>query len=357
VLKSFRRMTSRDWSGSWHTLRTEVVRVREAPGSRSVAVRAGLSVLIALLVLSSVDHLDWALYATFGAFASVYGGPVRSALRWRLQVALGLLLTAAVGCGTLVALSPDRRWIAVPICALWAGLAAALSDRYAWRPPGPMFAVFAVAACASVPVPVRDVAAAMGVAAATATLAVALGALEAWWAPQARIGDPSTVYHPPHRQRIQIIRCSAAVLVAGTIATASGIGHPYWAMVAAVVPLAAHTYIGQVTRGVHRVLGTAIGLLVAAVLLQIPLPIVVAVLVASGLQGTAEVLVARNYGAALIAITPLALLLGQLADRQPVGRLLVDRSLETTIGVAVGLLAVVVTREHRGPGPVPQTDR
>ena len=36
------------------------------------------------------------------------------------------------------------------------------------------------------------------------------------------------------------MRCAVSVLLACAIATCSGIGHSYWAMVAAVVPLTAH---------------------------------------------------------------------------------------------------------------------
>ena len=51
-------------------------------------------------------------------------------------------------------------------------------------------------------------------------------------------------------------------------------------------------------------------------------------------------LVGRNYGLALVFITPMALLMGQLAVEQPVGPLLVDRLVETVIGTTVDLAVV-----------------
>jgi hypothetical protein len=317
----------------------DLVQVRPAPDAHRVAIRAALTVLIALAVLAALGRLEWSAYATFGAFASVYGGAVPTRRRWRTQAALGLLLTAAVATGALVALSPDRRRLSIPVAAGWAVLAAALSDRHRWRPPGPMIPVFAVATCAAIP----STPAAPVVALAAAALAVGLGAAEG--ARSTREAEPAPE-PPAGRQVVQAVRCGVAVTVAGVAATASGIGHPYWAMVSALVPLAAFTLRAQLVRGVHRAVGTFAGLGLAAVLLLPEMPPVAVVLVVVVLQGAAELLVVRHYGAALVMITPLALLLGQLGDPQPVGRLLADRLLETAIGVAVGLIVAVVTRRR-----------
>ena len=77
------------------------------------------------------------------------------------------------------------------------------------------------------------------------------------------------------------------------------------------------------------------------------MPVTIALIAA--LQGTAELLVIRNYGVALVAITPLALLSMQLANPQPAPALLVDRLVETLIGVAVGLVVAIVTRDRTVP--------
>ena len=71
------------------------------------------------------------------------------------------------------------------------------------------------------------------------------------------------------RWRWHVARSGIAVLLAGTGATAAGIGHPYWAMVSAVVPLGSPDFAQQVVRGAHRVAGTAVGLGVTAVLFAI----------------------------------------------------------------------------------------
>jgi uncharacterized membrane protein YccC len=118
-------------------------------------------------------------------------------------------------------------------------------------------------------------------------------------------------------------------------------------MVSAVVPLVAPDFGHQVLRGAHRVIGTAGGLVVAWLLLALQLPVLATILLVALLQAGAELLVGRNYAAALVAITPLALLMVHLAAPIPTGELLLDRGLETLIGVAIGLAVGWLARPGR----------
>ena len=70
-----------------------------------------------------------------------------------------------------------------------------------------------------------------------------------------------------------------------------------------------------------------------------------AVLVITALQVGAELLVGRNYALALLCITPLALMMGQIVHEVPVGPLLVDRAVETLIGCGVALVVLLVVRD------------
>lgn len=143
-------------------------------------------------------------------------------------------------------------------------------------------------------------------------------------------------------------RAWLAVGAAGAIATAVGIGHPYWATVAAVAPLTVRGVSGQLLRAAHRVVGTLLGLVTAAALLALQLDPVPTILVVAVLQFVTEMLIGRNYGMALLFITPLALLMGQLAAHRPAGELLLDRGVETVIGAAVAAAIVLVEHRLRG---------
>ncbi|WP_180357545.1 FUSC family protein [Streptomyces sp. NP160] len=340
-------------------------------GTLPAALRAGASVAGPLVLLAALGRTDLALYATFGAFAAVYGRRPDGSADPRVQLRLAVVLVAAVATGVAVSLSGAGAWVAVGAAAGWAALAAHLSDRQAWRPPGPLFAVFAVGACSAVPVGGAAAAAlALGTAAGTAGFALVLTVVSeplvrrlARRRAAARPPDPAAhrapgtrgAHGPAHgaspglRRRVQVVRCAVAVGVAGALGVLTTSEHPYWAAVAAVAPLAAVTLSSQLVRAAHRALGTVAGLGVAAVLLALPLGTVASVAVAALLQVLAELLVVRHYGAAMLVITPLALLMGQLAHPVPVPGLLADRGAETLLGVAVGVVVVLLTRPRRPP--------
>lgn len=316
-----------------------------------MALRAGVSVLVPLLVLWAFDHQEWSIYAAFGAFTSLYGRNHVHLSRTRMQLTLAVLLTAATTAGVVVGLSPQRAWLAVPATAVVAVGGSLVSDAQDWHPPGPLFLVFAFAACASIPSRPADVVAAAVVTGATAAFAVLVGSAGSWWrrargqratTPAARSGVRRSSYAAVARRHA--LRNGLAVLVAGSIATAAGIGHPYWAMVSAVVPLASRDPAHQVTRGLHRVIGTGAGLAVTAVLFAVDPRGLLLILVIVLLQVAAELLVGRNYALALVAVTPLALLMVHVVAPTPAGALLWDRGVETLIGVVIGLAVGRLTR-------------
>jgi hypothetical protein len=336
-------------TGGWPSAARQLLRVGPHAGAHRVAVRVGVSVAVPLLVLQAVGRPEWSIYAAFGAFTGLYGRNRLHLGRLRMQLTLGLVLVAAVTAGTAVSTFDTRGWVAVPTAALVATVAALLSEAQDWHPPGPLFVVFAFSACASLPGRPSLIGVAAAAASASAGFAVVVGV--AGWvrarhaaAPVHRPGVVSVLAE--HQTRIHLLRYGLAVLIAGSLATAAGIGHSYWAMVAAVVPMAARDLTGQLIRGAHRLLGTLLGLGLAALLLTLPLHGLLLVAVVVLLQMGAELLIGRNYGLALVFVTPLALLLGQLAVARPAGPLLRDRALETLLGVAVALAVTVLTRQR-----------
>lgn len=332
------------------SLIARVLRVGPHAGSHRVAARAAISVAVPLLILWSVGHLDWAIYAAFGAFTSLYGRNHVHLARLKMQLTVGVVLTTSVLVGVAVGLSSHRAWLAIPVTAVAAGLTSVLSDTQDWHPPGPLFVVFALAACASIPSQPADLWIAGAVAGSSAAFSVLVGGLGA-----ARPGHRRTVSHARTRVALSeiitrhAVRVMASCGLAGALATAAGIGHPYWAMVSAVVPLTHQDFTGQLARGAQRVLGTAAGLGLAAVLLAADLPGLALILVVVALQAGAELWVGRNYAIALIAVTPLALLMVHLVSPVPTGTLLFDRGVETVIGVLVGITVGWLTRAPHRP--------
>ena len=148
----------------------------------------------------------------------------------------------------------------------------------------------------------------------------------------------------PSEDLLVAARVAAATVLAGGIALALDNAHAYWA--AAFAVLVVHTggtRTVQLQRAVQRTVGTALGLLVFALLLRVDPSHwwVIATIVA--LQFVVEMLVTRNYALAVVFLTPLALLISLSVTGMDPETILLDRALDTVIGVGVAVLVLVVS--------------
>ncbi|MDO3400900.1 FUSC family protein [Mycolicibacterium neoaurum] len=150
------------------------------------------------------------------------------------------------------------------------------------------------------------------------------------------------------------LRVGVAVALSGAAALLFTADHSYWAMATAVLVLyQGFDWSRTVQRGAERMVGTLLGLgLAAAILAWQPqgwwLVAVVAVL-----QFSIEMFVVRNYTIAVIFITPLALTIA--TGGRPVadlGHFLVTRGLDTVIGCVIALLVYRVALRRHGPAPL-----
>lgn len=317
-------------------------------GAHRVAVRAGISVAVPLLGVWALGHTEWILYAAFGAFTALYGRTDTTLRRLKMQSSAAAVMVSSLLLGVLVARLPDPEWGIVLVACLWTMVVAAISDALRWHPPGPLFAVFALCAVASVPAANTDPLEALLVSAGSALFALLVGA--AGHLHPARRAVPATRITRPllretfgtRRQWLLLARFGVAAAAAGSLSTALGIGHPYWAIVAAIVPVAANNLTHSFTRATHRVAGTVVGLGLAWLILAFEPSGLVAILIVVALQIGAELLVGRNYGLALVFVTPLALVMVALAHPTNTTALIVDRGVETALGTVVALGVVLL---------------
>jgi hypothetical protein len=335
-----------------------------------VALRCAAGVFVPLATLLLLDRLDLAVFASFGAFTGIYGRNEPHARRFVLQLRAGLLMMLVMLLAALTARAGEAfaltaaatTWIQVLATTVVAGGCSLIVAWWRLRPAGSLFHIFAFAAIASIPnqPPLWQ---GMLVAALTVALSLLIG-MSSRVAPSRR--TPWVRPEPPRltpgekrSARLEAVGYLVAAGAAGTLGTLAGewlgFGHNYWAMVAAVVPLVGHTTRHRVSRGVQRIIGTALGLvLLAGILLLRPAPWQT-VLVIAACQFGAEMFIARQYVLAQIFVTPLALITTLLVAPSSPGILLRDRILETVIGAAVGVavvLAPTVWRRRRARQPV-----
>ena len=331
-----------------------------------VASRASIAVVVPLVVLVLVGRIDWAAYASFGAMTSLYGRSEPYRLRARTISVAAACLLGSVASG--LALSATEAALPALILGLMLVITVGIlvASTFGLFPGTPIFFVFAYLVCAQVPAPANEVLPRLLVAVASAALAWLL--TMSGWAFRRLAGHrsedlfkrlPRTPLLLPAAYRdaqvwFTILQNLVGVLLAGGLALASGIGHPYWAVVSVVAVLPPPRAAHSISRAVHRIVGTTLGVAVTGlVLLPGPSVWVLIAVIAIGQFG-AEILIGKHYGAALLFVTPLALTVAHLASPGPVPVLLIDRVVETAIGGVVAVLIVLAARGlARGPAGRP----
>ncbi|WP_138445094.1 FUSC family protein [Sinomonas susongensis] len=328
-----------------------------AKSDHHAALRVAAGVFLPLVALVLFNRLDLAIFATFAAFTGIYGRNEPHRVRFVAQARAGLLMLVVILAAALSAgLHPGgvpNPWEIVAGTTFVAWVCSLVVGRWRLRPAGSLFHTFAFAAVLSLPhqPPLGDVAV---VVVSTFVLSLAIGLAarvlpshrtplgwsEVWAAGRVRLsGAERRVLW------LESVGYIVAPAVAGAAATAVGqalgFGHNYWAMVAAVVPLVGHSTRHRVNRGLQRVLGTVVGLvLLAGIAALRPAPWIMVVLIAA-CQFGAEMLVTRQYFLAMVCVTPLALLSTLLAAHTDPAALVHDRFIDTAIGSVVGVLVVL----------------
>ncbi|MDQ0798678.1 FUSC family protein [Arthrobacter sp. SLBN-112] len=336
-------------------------RLEPANADHLAALRVALSVAVPSLILLAIGRTDLIIYAVFGALTGMYGRSEPHQLRLRHQSQAALVLLSGVAVGVALSVNHLHSWWLVAVEATLAGVGSVYADRVRLKPNGPFFGILALGACASVPAAVPWHIA-MLIAGGSALFSIAVG-FSGWirrksWQPGATRAVPPS---PAGRRKLVVhaARYVTAVGAAGTIGVLSGSGHPHWAMAAAAVPLAGADLPSSVRRGIHRIVGTFLGLAVTAVVI-LPAPWTLAglypgfqepvrqaqvlALLVILFQFATELFMTRHYGLAMVWFTPVILLMTQLASPVEPGVLILERAVETLVGALLGILVVVAVR-------------
>lgn len=151
-------------------------------------------------------------------------------------------------------------------------------------------------------------------------------------------------------------RVGVATLIAGTIGAALGLERAYWSMAAAVLMLhQGLDWVRTLQRGVERLAGTFVGLILTGVILALhPAGLWLAATLML-LQFVIEMCVVRNYALAVVFITAAALTIATGGhDVTDIGHLLWVRGTDTVIGCAIGLAVFVLATPRAVAVQVPQ---
>lgn len=208
-------------------------------------------------------------------------------------------------------------------------------------PPGPLFMVMAAAIAAFLPVGREPAGGALGYFAAGCLWACAVAVGYSLAIVRLRVPVPMAPVSPAERRSAAGDALLAGLFVALSllVATMLALDKPYWVPVSCLAVMQGLTLRASWTRNVHRIVGTAIGLCLTALILPwttSPWAAAATVLVLTWLIETAVV---RNYAFAAMFITPLTIILAEssAAGQANLADLMSARLIDTAIGALIGL--------------------
>ena len=324
---------------------------RESPVRWPIAVGAGLAIGVPIAVLTLLGHPTYGLIASTGGFLALYLSNRTRRERATLLPLIGLGLIAACAIGVAVSWS-----ITLSLVALWvltvAGSIVLLG--FGAGPPGGLF--FMLVAGASIRLTAPPKLDGVGLNGGLVIAMVALGAgigyvivLIPLLVPSVRQRDFDAHRARDHFRfdlsgdiRVIIIRLGVATAIAVAVSSPFGVHRTYWVLLTVIAIMQNGRRLRLTAlRGIHRVLGTLVGLgLFALVVVWDPQGLWLALLLAV-LQFIVELVVIRNYGLALIFITPLALTIAAQGDPGDVGTVVATRVVDTLLGAGIALVVLL----------------
>jgi uncharacterized membrane protein YccC len=317
-----------------------------------VAVRVGVSVCLPLFTVYAIGRLDLAAYAALGSLTSLYGHAETSHRRFETLFVAAITLVATITISAVFAAYHGPSWLLVVALVATVVGGGTLGALMGWLPRGEMFFVLALLVLSDIPIAWSELPLAIAAAAGSAALSVLLGVV---WRPQ---DDRATLrLSELHRRAarglasldrrqhyVAVLAAAGGVLLAWLLATMLGVGHPFWApvTVAALMPALASPEIYR--RMAHLVLGTLLGVGLSAVLFSWKpnhLALITIIVLA---QMATEVFIRRQYGVALVFLSPLAIGMSNLSRDLPWPPLLIDRATEASLGASVAFVVILLGR-------------
>lgn len=312
-----------------------------------IALQAAITLTVPVVVGIAAGRMDLGMLAAVGAFTVPYFAALPRLERLRLRPLAGVVLVATAALGALLA--PSAVWAAVGLVTVTIAVGAAVHG-YRLGPPGPLFPVLVYgmswhAVGSGVPAPTLITCVAAG---CTFAVLVSITPLvrRVHWSVTPRPLRVLLAAPLWDRGARELVIRTSIVAVAATAVSLLYVDpeRAYWTVAAGVVVIGVVPGRGPaLTRGLHRAVGTGVGVGVYLAIGAAGLAPLWLAAVLFALQFITELAITRHYAIAVAAVTPLALVLvtagaGELGTTAVVGERLVDTLVGAALGVATALI-------------------
>ena len=308
---------------------------RRWPMPFAAALASGLP----LLVGAWFGRLDYGLISSLGGMVFLYLPETPMYHRMVVLLACAFALIASYAAGVVSQLYPPS---VVPVLTITSILVTMVSRYYYMPPPGSFFFVMATSIGAHTPGGILEVPLKVGLL----TMGCLLASLIAFVYSLITLRrQPPKAIPPLPAPTFDFVVFDAVIIgvfvgLSLALAEALRLVQPYWVPISCLAVLQGMTLRAVWTKQIHRIAGTAIGLLLAWAVLLLPLTPWTIPLVMITLAFCIEMLIVRHYALASIFITPLTILLVEAANlgHSLPASLIAARFWDTVLGCLVGLL-------------------
>lgn len=301
-----------------------------------------------LLVGAWFGHIEFGLVSSLGGMVFLYLPETPLSHRMVSLLASAFAMCACFALGTMSQFLPGMQ---VPVLAFIAVLVSMLCRFYLIGPPGSLFFVMAAAIGAYTPAAVLDVPLRVGLITLGCLLACLIAFFYSLDTLRRQAPQPIRPLAPVSFDFVifDSIVIGACVGISLALAQLLQLDRPYWVPVSCLAVIQGITLRAVWSKQLQRILGTALGLLLAGALLHLPLDAWRIAILVMLLSFTIETLVVRHYGLAVIFITPLTLLLADAPylGLVPPDGLLQARLIDTLLGCLVGLAGGICLHSPR----------
>jgi len=323
------------------------VRATDRPWHMAVAV--ALATGAPMMTGAWFGHMEFGQASTLGGLTLLYLAPTPMSHRMIVLMACAFSMTA---CFTLGVISHFFPPVMMPVLCLTTVLSLMVARFYGLGVPGALFFVMAASIGAYAPLEVIQVPLFVGLVSMGCLLACMIGFVYSLYDLRTRPPKPVPPRPDPTFDFIILepVVIGAFVGLALVIAQILDMEKAYWAPVSCLAVIQGASLRAVWERQLHRLVGTALGVLLAGVILLLPLTPWTLALIMMALSFAVESVVARHYGFAVVFITPLVILLVEaatLGQGASPGDLMEARFLDTVLGCLVGLAGGICLHNQR----------
>jgi hypothetical protein len=326
-----------------HEQLRQLVRIQPSNRPWEMPFAAAIASGVPLLVGVGFGRMDFGMVSMLGGlvFLSLPETPMQHRMVLMMAVAFGTVACYALG--ALTHFFPAALIAALTLISVVASMTV---RYYRLPPPGILFLLMAASIAAYTPATLLDIPLRVGLIAMGAVFACIVAFVYSLYRvsraqPASNLPEPGMDFDYVVVDSVIVGACIGLSLV---LAELLQLQRPYWVPVSCLAIIQGASLRMVWNRHAHRVLGTVVGLGLAWAMLELPLgPWGIAAMMIV-LSCLIEILVVRNYGLAVVFITPLTIFLaeagqlhGQLGQLQLPLATMQARVLDIALGSSVGL--------------------